>query len=132
MNFFVTPALWGRAFEPHGISCREVLNAKGQLLKSVVQLSVEEEIDILTDRLTAQNCAYCGRVKFVPVTRGSFPELARNPTGHMVKTAQFFGSGKSAGKRILISRQLAKALHGVRGASVRPSGTQRDNQPPRG
>lgn len=119
-EYFVTPALWTKVFEPFGIAHREVLGINGQALKSVVQLSVDQETDVVADGLETQKCPECGRTKFVPVMRGAFPALAREPTSQMARTVQYFGSDKMASKRIVISRKLADALEGVHGASVRP------------
>ena len=57
-------------------------------------------------------------------TRGAapFPALRSEPSATMVKTKEYFGSGASAHKRVLISQAVARALidHKVRGVSLRP------------
>jgi rRNA maturation protein Nop10 len=125
-EYFVTPAIWAKVFEPHGVGYRQVLSTKGVELKTVMQLIVAEEIDVITEGLPIERCPSCGRVKYVPITRGRFPVLASEPAGHMAKTRQYFGSGASASKRVLISQDLAHALasENVRGASVRPVAEQ--------
>jgi len=121
-EYFVTPEVWANIFESHGINCRPVLNTKGAELKSVVQLVISEEVDIDTDGLLQEKCTTCGRVKYLPITRGKFPPLMSKPIGHIVKTKQYFGSGASANKRVLISQDITQALlaENVRGASMRP------------
>jgi hypothetical protein len=121
-EYFAKPEVWKNVFEPRGIAHSRVLSSKGAELDTVVQLIVDHEIGILTEGLAAEKCMTCSRVKYVPVTRGFFPGLAATPTGHMVKTSQYFGSGASAGKRVLISRYLANALESekIRGVSLRP------------
>lgn len=121
-EYFVTPEVWAGVFKPYGVAKREVLGTGGAELKTVVQLVVGQEIDIVTQGLLSENCAACDRVKYAPVARGYFPALVSEPQGHMVKTRQYFGSGASANHCVLISQDLASALasENVRGASVRP------------
>lgn len=121
-EFFVTPEVWKRVFEPHGVGCRPVVSTIGTELKTVVQLAPTQEADVVTEGLAFETCAVCKAIKYVPVTRGPFPPLAGRPEGNMIKTRQFFGSGAAASKRVLISRSLARALaaSNVRGASTRP------------
>jgi hypothetical protein len=121
-EYFVTPEVWTTVFEPRGIHCRQVLSIGGSELKTVVQLVVEQEIDIVTEGLRNERCARCGRVRYVPITKGDFPPIAGEPAAHMAKTKQFFGSGASATKAVLISHELSLvfAAENVRGASMRP------------
>jgi hypothetical protein len=121
-EFFVTPEVWSKVFEPYGIGRRHVLSIRESELKTVVQLVVNKEVDIVTDGLQKETCGRCGRNKYAPITRGPFPRLASKPVGPMVKTRQYFGSGASANKRVLISQEIARALtrENVRGASLRP------------
>ncbi len=121
-EFFVTPEIWSAIFRPHGIGCRPVLNTKGAELKTVVQLVVQEEVGVKTEGLEAERCTRCGRPKFLPVVRGPFPPLVTEPSSHMAKTREYFGSGGSAFRGILVSQDLARALEAakVRGASFTP------------
>lgn len=123
-EYFVTPEVWGKVFKPHGIECRPVMNTKSAELKTVVQLVSHEEVGIVTDGLPAEEtaCSKCGRMKYLPVTRGPFPALTSEPSAAMVKTKAYFGSGASAHKGVLISQAVARTFMGnkVRGASLRP------------
>lgn len=125
-EIFVTPQVWSNVFRPHGIGSRPVLNTKGVELETVVQLVVEEEVGIETAGLPVERCPRCGRTKYLPVTRGPFPALARVPSMAMVKTAEYFGSGGQANKRVLASQAVARALAAakVRGASLTPVAEQ--------
>ncbi|WP_257448448.1 hypothetical protein [Archangium lipolyticum] len=127
-EFFVMPEVWRTVFHPNGIGCRPVLDAKGAELKTVVQLVVREEVGVGVEGLTAERCARCGRVKFLPVTRGAFPPPANEPSVRMVKTREYFGSGASAHRRVLVSQDVVQALAAekVRGASVRPIAVRLD------
>lgn len=121
-EYFVTPELWASVFEPAGISSRPVLNMKGKVLESVVQLVISEEINVSLDGLVKETCEVCGSAKYLPVTKGMFPSLMGEPIGHAVKTKEYFGSGASAHKCVLISQDIANALFSknVRGVSLRP------------
>ncbi|HEY6726435.1 MAG TPA: hypothetical protein VI197_20505 [Polyangiaceae bacterium] len=121
-EIFVKPELWTSVFKPHGIGCRVVMNTKGAELKTVVQVLIEEEVGIVTDGLPFEECMRCRRAKYLPITRGAFPSLTSGPSQAIVKTKEYFGSGGQANKRVLVSRDLARALAAgnVRGAELRP------------
>jgi hypothetical protein len=123
-EYFVTPEIWSKIFQPRGIECRLVVDPKGVALQSVVQLSITHESSVVTEGLSIKRCAKCGRVKYLPFTRGYFPALSSTPTVQMVKTREYFGDGASASRRILVASDLAHALvaERVRGASLRPVG----------
>jgi hypothetical protein len=121
-EYFATPAVATSVFEPLGVRHRPVLDKKGNELKTVVQIVVDAEVDIVTDGLTPEKCGRCSRLKYAPAVRGYFPPLAESVTGDIARTRQYFGSGASASKRILVARRLASALQSamVRGVSLRP------------
>ncbi|WP_155826377.1 hypothetical protein [Leptospira alstonii] len=120
-EYFTTPEIWMSVFQPIGIACRPVIDRKGVELKTVVQLVVKEEVGIVTTFLR-EKCSSCGRMKFLPVTRGPFPPLEERPLASMVKTKEYFGSGGSAHRSVLISQQLTQILRlqKVQGAAVKP------------
>ncbi len=121
-EYFVTPEVWSSVFKPYGIGCRPVMNTKGVELKTVVQLAIEDEVGIVSVGLPPERCTKCGRVKYLPVTRGPFPALAEEPSQAIARTREYFGSGGQADKRVLVSQELARCLAAkkVRGASLRP------------
>lgn len=121
-ELFVKPEVWASVFKLAGIDHRPVTNTKGAELKTVVQLVVDEEVGIVTEGLASERCAKCGRVKYLPVTRGPSPMLTSQPSRAMARTKEYFGSGGQADKRVLISQALVRALvtENVRGASLRP------------
>lgn len=120
-EFFVPPAVWDTVFKPFGIGCRVVANRKGVELKTVVQLVVDEEVDVVTEGLTPIHCDACGRDKYQWVTRGMFPALVKEPVAAMAKTKQLFGDGWGV-RGVVISQELIRALmaHKVRGAELKP------------
>jgi hypothetical protein len=122
-EYFVTPEVWRSICQPRGIRSRAVLNRRLEELKTVVQLVVEEEVHVATAGLAGEKCTACGRFKYLPVTKGPSPRPITEPDGHMAKSIEYFGSGASASKLVLVSQDLARALRakGIRGASVRPA-----------
>lgn len=121
-EYFVTPDVWATAFKPHGIGCRPVLNTKGVQLKTVVQLTTEQHVNVDVNGLPCETCPKCGRVKYLPHTRGFFPRFVVEPGGAMVKTNEYFGSGASAHHSVIVSQAVVQSLNraGVRGASFKP------------
>lgn len=121
-ELFATPDLWSRAFEPLGLAKRGVFNAAGAELKTVVQVCVPELVHVVQGGLTAERCGACNREKFHPVARGEFPALREAPTTPMARTHEYFGSGAQADRRLIVSRDVIRALEdaGARGAVLRP------------
>lgn len=119
---FVTPDVWSAVFKPHGVGCRPVLNTKGVQLKTVVQLTTDDRASANVGGLPFEACSKCGRVKYLPHTRGFFPPLLAEPAGAMVKTNEYFGSGASAHHGVIVLQSVAQGLSkaGVRGASFMP------------
>lgn len=123
-ELFVTPEVWSGVFKPHGIASLPVLNTKGQELKTVVQLTTCEHVSVDVTGLAFESCSKCGRIKYLPHTRGFYPPLLVEPAGAMVKTNEYFGSGASAHNGVVVCQTIARALNaaGVRGASFKPVG----------
>jgi hypothetical protein len=121
-QFFVTPLVWTTVFRPFGIARQPVLKRGGGELQTVVQLDVVEEVSIRAENLESERCSACGRGKYLPIKRGPLPELITQPSGHMAKTREYFGSGASAYHGVVMSQELGSAFRAgtIRGASVRP------------
>ncbi|MGC3975025.1 MAG: hypothetical protein QM771_11660 [Nitrospira sp.] len=121
-EYFVTPNLWETILNPLGVECRSVLNTKGKELSTVVQVVVREEVGITHETLSSTRCALCGRIKYLPHRRGYFPSLTKYPSAPIAKTREYFGSGASAYKSIVVSQAVISAFiaHRVRGASCWP------------
>lgn len=124
-EFFVTPELWSSVFEPIGVAARPVVDRKGSVLQTVVQLVVDAEVDVETDGLACQVCDVCGQAKFAAPTRGFSPEPRDlGVSVPMVRSRQWFGSGARAFREVIVSQELRRSLAaaGINGASFRPSG----------
>ena len=128
-EFFVTPDVWNKVFEPHGLNRRPVQNVAGRELATVVQLVVERSVEVVTDGLKWEQCGKCNRRKYLPVVRGPFPSLDGHANGEMLRTSVYFGSGASANTCVVVSKALAASIwaYGLRGASMVPVEAQRDS-----
>jgi hypothetical protein len=82
---------------------------------------VTDEVEIDARGLPAENCPTCGRVKYLPTSRGFFPAVLGEPTS-LARTIQYFGSGGSAFRPIVARQEIARALSEgkVQGVTVRP------------
>jgi hypothetical protein len=121
-EYFVTPEVAKTLFEPFGIGSRPVLNRRGSELQTAVQLIVDERVSIRTDGLASETCSRCGRVKYLPISRGPLPALVAEPVGHMARTNEVFGSGGRSFNAVIVTQALARAIRaaGVKGVSFRP------------
>lgn len=121
-ELFVPPAVWETVFKPFGITCRPVVNRSGKQLETVVQLVIDEEVDLVMDRLQVQEvCVGCGRKKYTYSSRGYHPPLAQEPSGALAKTRVAFGDGWGI-REVIISQNLRQAMlaHKIRGAEFIP------------
>ena len=118
-EFFVRTELWEEVFRPMGIDCIQVLNSKGTVLESVVQLEIRDVVEIETGMLAQEEvcCTECSRPKYLDRFRGAFPRMLSEPHSPMVKTVQQFGSGGQVFRAVLISNELYQRMvnYGVRG-----------------
>ena len=123
-EYFVTPDVWEKVFKGNGVECRPVTNIKGIPLKTVVQITTHERVGVEEAGLPFDTCGKCQRVKYLPHTRGRFPPLVGNPSGAMVKTSEYFGSGASAHQGVLVSQSIVSAFHQshTRGVTFWPTG----------
>ena len=121
-EYFATPEVWAAVFEPHGVGSRPVLNNRGAELRTVVQLVIEERVSLRTGDLAFEKCPTCGRVRYLPIVRGPVPPLLTEPSGHIARTTEWFGSGGSSFNLIVVSQVLARAIQSakVRGAAFKP------------
>jgi hypothetical protein len=116
-EYFVTPTAYEAVFKQFGIPCREVLHHKtGKPLTSVVQLVVEsvDEVHLNINRSPDEICKVCGRGKYHAHTRGFFPKLTTAPKAHMLKPQEYFGSGGSAWRPVIVSNTLYSAMSGFK------------------
>lgn len=121
-EYFVTPEVWGGIFSPFGVEARPVNDVKGNTLKTVVQLVIPEVVGIRDDGLAKEACPRCNRMKYSPEVRGFFPPLAEEPASAISKTIEYFGSGGSAHKAVVVSHALAMSMMdaNLKGVSFRP------------
>jgi hypothetical protein len=121
-ELFTTPETWEAVFRPFGIESIPVINHKsGTTLRSVVQLDIRAlaTSKISPDAFVADSCATCNRGKLQPIARGLFPHVEIPKTLHLAKTREYFGSGASAWRAMIISSALYESIRarGSKGAS---------------
>ena len=125
-EFFVLPDVWKNVFKPLGVGCVPVVHHKtGIELKTVVQLDLDiiadSELQPLNDQ-PYEICTSCRRKKYLPICRGLFPSFVATPANQIVKTREYFGSGASAWRSIIISSSLFQqiTLHKLKGVKFMP------------
>lgn len=116
-EYFVIPEVYEKVFKPLGIPCRPVRHFKTQQpLQTVVQLVVDKisEYPLEIDRKPEEICKRCGLGKYHAHSRGFFPRLKGNPEQPIFKTQEYFGSGASAWRAIIISQDLYRAMSAIK------------------
>ena len=84
-------------------------------LKSVVQSKVDPVArgQTITSDHPSETWATCGRLKCHPHRRGKFPGFRHTPPNvPTLKTAEWWGSGASANKQVIISNALYRGNSG--------------------
>lgn len=110
--FFVPPHIWEIVFRPFGIGKVDVLDRNGQkVLNNVVQLEIQNsQSPMEVNKYPFEVCSRCGRKRYYPITRGFLPPFNSDP-GHLIfKTQEWFGSGRAAGRRVIVSNELYKTI----------------------
>jgi len=125
-EFFVLPEVWERAFQPFGAGCRPVVDHRsGQELQTVVQIDITATAAStlqIAENQPSEVCASCDRRKYLPISKGPFPSLVEEPTEPMLKTQEYFGSGASAWRAVIVSSALFQVVkeHKVKGVDFIP------------
>ena len=112
-EYFATPEAWESVFAPFGIDKRPVLfHGSGKEIDSVVQLDIPTVVPVEVSGLPFDVCVQCGRKKYHHVTRGFFPKP--EVTGSTAfKSLQYFGSGASAYRQVMVSNALYRKIAGA-------------------
>jgi hypothetical protein len=123
-EFFVRPEVWEMVFEPNGIAAGPVLSHKtGKELETVVQLlpPIADAALRLSD-LPSTTCDVCGKRRYATWTRGCFPAFVAPPSGNMVRSREYFGTGARSYRNVIISGELRESLDRlrIRGADFLP------------
>lgn len=103
-EIFIKKEYYDKILKPLGIECREVIIDKKNIAsESTVQLKlpdIEVPLRNIND-YSFEDCASCGRRKYLPITKGFFPTFESNLELPLFKTLEYFGSGAAADKRII-------------------------------
>jgi hypothetical protein len=113
-EYFVLPEVWEAVFRPLGVGSLSVVHHRtGKKLKTVVQLDVK---DVATSALAvdgkypSESCAVCGRAKYLPIVRGFWPPFESRQSAQLLRSREYFGSGASAWKAIIVAQDVYRAI----------------------
>jgi hypothetical protein len=110
-EFLVKPETWTNIFKPFGIDCLPVLlHREGTALDSVVQLKIERVMDLEMGDSPYEECGFCGRKKYLPITRGFLPQPQITDQSTLFKSSQYFGSGGNAFRLVIASANLYRSI----------------------
>lgn len=110
-ELFVERKVYDDIFRPFGISFREVLKYKNEIpFKDIVQLMLPETDEKLNlNGYPRETCSKCGKTKYHAMPQGFYP-MYKDIIGPIFKSADYFGSGASAFKRIFVTKELRERL----------------------
>lgn len=126
-EYFVARDVWTSVFEPVGIGSWPVLMHKtGEEVDSIVQLRIEHYSDLELRNAKGTVCPVCRRTKWELNLKGFCPEPLDVPAP-IFKSSQYFGTDRSAFRRVLISSMLYKKIteNSLRGIEFYPLPVQR-------
>lgn len=114
-EFFVKPEVWEQVLKPFGIETIPALRYRtGLELKTVVQLKIDgiAASEVNTTSLPYERCDECGRIKYLPHKRGMFPTFLKVEENSKLvfKTREYWGSGGSAFRQIIVTHRLYQAI----------------------
>lgn len=112
-EIFVKKDVYERVFLPLGIESRPVLlHRPEKIIESTVQLVIpESRVSLNLDSYALETCEQCKQKKYLPITKGYFPPfLGDSLPPDLSKSREYYGSGGSASKWILISKALRAVL----------------------
>lgn len=110
-ELFVGIELYKNFFKQLSILKRPVkIYKRDKNADSVIQLVIDELSDDLDmTGLESTCCKTCNKTKYLPTVTGFFP-LPHKRDFDLIKTREFFGSGKSASHRILMSNEIMQQM----------------------
>ncbi len=130
-ELFIRREVWQTHFRPLGIDCIPVIHHKKRMeLESVVQLKIDEisPVPLKLDGFNLEICPDCGRQRYEceNLSRGFFPEFNRNMDCDIVKTKEWFGSGHSSSRRIIVSKKIYQIIqeNKLKGFRFTPMGSR--------
>lgn len=124
-EYFIRPEIYNKIFEPLGVEKIPVLHYKTEKeLETVVQIKIDRnaEVGLNIYDLPFEKCKECNRIKYLPHTRGMFPKITRDLDNYIFKTKEYFGSGASANKNVIINKELYRKLieNKIKGIHFKP------------
>ncbi|MBV6643410.1 MAG: hypothetical protein KI791_22000 [Cyclobacteriaceae bacterium] len=109
-EIFVRKDYYDEVLKPLGVDSMEVmLHKKDTPSETTVQLKIpvsNSELELLGYPM--EECTSCRRKKYLPITRGFFPNFMLEEHLSIFKSKEYFGSGGAADNKIIVSNQLYK------------------------
>jgi hypothetical protein len=112
-EIFVKKDIYEKVFVPIGIDFVPVLLHKnGNIIEDIKQLKIDETTSRLKlENLAFEKCEECGCKKYDPIMSGYFPDFMDDyNVPKIVKSEEYYGSGGSASKWIIVSQSFRKIL----------------------
>lgn len=111
-ELFTTPEIWKSVFEPIGVERLPVWRpVKDKPLDHCVQLVIKPEVELnIPDGHRLELCKSCGRVRYAYFERGPCPGPIVSRLPPLFKSVQYFGSGHSSHKQVMVSAELYREL----------------------
>lgn len=106
-EFFVSKRLKEQLINRFNINFFDVIKyKKEEVFNNIFNIQISDTVSIINkEMLEYKRCPICGKIKYKSCTNGFYPCI-RNSDACIVKTEEYFGSGKSAFQRIIINRDM--------------------------
>jgi hypothetical protein len=112
-EIFVSNNAYEKIFAPIGVDFVPVLLHKtGKVIDDIKQLKIDVSVfGLKLDNVKFERCGNCKRNKYEPITNGYFPNFTDDSYApRIIKSQEYYGSGKSGSKWIIISQSFRKIL----------------------
>lgn len=126
-KWFIRSDVFRAVFEPRGVLSWPVLDRRGRVIESVIQLNLDA-VPTISAPVTwpIERCAKCQRTKYNYEGAGPFPAFATQAGADhpCLTSSEWFGSGGAAFRATFISQSLYRSLSdaglSARGVRFRP------------
>lgn len=109
--YFVKLEVYEEIFKPLNIKSMPVIEHKtNNYFDDFVQIIPQKEVSLNLSEYPYQKYETSEMLKYLPITHGFFPSLKESSANHYNITKEYFGSGASANKAIIISNDLYTSI----------------------
>jgi hypothetical protein len=112
-EIFVSQDTYEKVFLPNGLEYVPVLLYKSdKVVENIVQLKINKAVEKLNlERMDFTECSECKQKKYNPIAYGYFPGFYnKNNEFNLLKSQEYYGSGKSASNWIIASKSFRNVL----------------------